>query len=798
MQSNNWVTNGNLGSKDAVLVFRTSVLAESATPTQEMPAALFNISYKFMNTETRLLRKILNGHGMVEIGHEQMDFNLLWTGNQLKPDMLRNLSPFQRINHFPRSSELTRKDRLYKNIERMQHFRGFKHFDIVPQTFLLPVDYKELCFAHNKNKGPWIVKPVASSRGRGIFLAKTPDEIQAHIASDEQVVVARYIADPLCIDGHKCDIRIYVAVTSMDPLCIWIYEEGLVRIATVRYDNNAENLWNPCMHLCNYSINKYHTDYIKSNNASDEDVGHKWTLSALLRHLRNQGCNTEQLMLNIEDIIIKAIFACTQPIVSACRMFVPHATNCFELFGFDVLIDDTLKPWLIEVNLSPSLGCDTPLDTKVKASLLTDLLTLVGIPAVSQLMKASYDNKGCKIRSLSSNRRVNSADFAYNIQGTKKSQLQALTVEELRIIKAARRQFERKGGFVRIFPTVDSMQKYGMFLDPITGIPTAASTSSGSGTYLMIIPHNYNQMLFTQLFAAASEEKENSILERIVKYERTLDRSFSIVIGSKSSSTKCQDETRKLKQQIRKHIENGDELSVLQARKTFGIYLEHVLRRLSVDGKHSHEEHIIKFLHRIAVYMRQPFFIRNVSHNRIMTKERGAMVAKLLGDYLHLYNKDTEGYVDNFDRIGMIPMKLFDEFISHAQELDLESVLTLHTNVTQQMPFLYNSFSPGIPAAPPIPVGAHGFLKSLPCMAPGSHIREVWRSDPSGLSRGEKSQTKVHSKVKVDKKVIDGGTVEVPEKPCKLLPIKKKVPLSTNSKLKDRDRSGWLFEAAKF
>lgn len=210
MQSNNWVTNGTLGSKDAVLVFRTSVLAATATPSHsstsstiyeqdsfssetpstsstcaetttltlpknfnfiekkskkrclesssstssssssslnstnsvenpesnidltesttsskngesdekslenkeniivqpldkdDMPAAIFNISYKFMNTETRLLRKILNGHGMVEIGHEQMDFNLLWTGNQLKPDMLRNLSPFQRINHFPR------------------------------------------------------------------------------------------------------------------------------------------------------------------------------------------------------------------------------------------------------------------------------------------------------------------------------------------------------------------------------------------------------------------------------------------------------------------------------------------------------------------------------------------------------------------------------------------------------------------------------------------------------------------------------------------------------------------------
>lgn len=68
----------------------------------EMPAALFNITYKFLNTETRLLRKILNGHGLAEVGHDATDFNILWTGNQLKPDMLRNLSQYQRINHFPR------------------------------------------------------------------------------------------------------------------------------------------------------------------------------------------------------------------------------------------------------------------------------------------------------------------------------------------------------------------------------------------------------------------------------------------------------------------------------------------------------------------------------------------------------------------------------------------------------------------------------------------------------------------------------------------------------------------------
>lgn len=86
-----------------------------------------------------------------------------------------------------------------------------------------------------------------------------PDQIP----KGESVVVAKYIDKPLLVDGHKCDLRLYVCVTSFDPLLIYMYEEGLVRFATVKYDKSNKTLWNPCMHLCNYSINKYHSDYVK-------------------------------------------------------------------------------------------------------------------------------------------------------------------------------------------------------------------------------------------------------------------------------------------------------------------------------------------------------------------------------------------------------------------------------------------------------------------------------------------------------------------------------------------------------
>lgn len=77
------------------------------------------------------------------------------------------------------------------------------------------------------------------------------------------MVVAKYIENPLLVSGYKCDLRLYVLVTCYDPLIVYLYEEGLVRLATVKYDPNRKHLWNPCMHLCNYSINKHHSDYIK-------------------------------------------------------------------------------------------------------------------------------------------------------------------------------------------------------------------------------------------------------------------------------------------------------------------------------------------------------------------------------------------------------------------------------------------------------------------------------------------------------------------------------------------------------
>ena len=81
----------------------------------------------------------------------------------------------------------------------------------------------------------------------------------------------------------------------------------------------------------------------------------------------------------IDDLIIKTLLSIENTVFNAMEMTVPYRTNCFEVLGFDILLDDTLRPWLLEINLSPSLNTDSPLDLKIKGSMIADLFTMIGV-----------------------------------------------------------------------------------------------------------------------------------------------------------------------------------------------------------------------------------------------------------------------------------------------------------------------------------------------------------------------------------------------------------------------------------
>jgi tubulin polyglutamylase TTLL4 len=103
---------------------------------------------------------------------------------------------------------------------------------------------------------------VASSCGRGIKVCGE----KYKITKKEGILACKYIANPHLINGLKYDLRVYVLVTSYNPLKIYIYNDGLVRFATQKYNNNPESLQNKFMHLTNFSINKRAPNFVKNTD----------------------------------------------------------------------------------------------------------------------------------------------------------------------------------------------------------------------------------------------------------------------------------------------------------------------------------------------------------------------------------------------------------------------------------------------------------------------------------------------------------------------------------------------------
>lgn len=113
-------------------------------------------------------------------------------------------------------------------------------------------------FVRRKHRSAvYIFKPKASAQGKGIFLATDIQEVlESRDPTDRHFVVSEYISQPYLINGYKFDMRIYVLVSSLHPLKIWICREGLARFCAEKYSLSHEGLHNKFAHLTNYSINK--------------------------------------------------------------------------------------------------------------------------------------------------------------------------------------------------------------------------------------------------------------------------------------------------------------------------------------------------------------------------------------------------------------------------------------------------------------------------------------------------------------------------------------------------------------
>ena len=141
---------------------------------------------------------------------------------------------------------------------------------------------------------------------------------------------------------------------------LYLYDDGLVRFATKPFNTNKRDLGDKFIHLTNYAVNK-DSDSFQHNSEPGEFQGHKWSLKTFWKYLDTGGCNWARLWDKIKIIVVKTIICAHSEVLESFKQHNLNSYNCYKLFGVDILIDDKLKPWLLELNNYPSL-CQTALD----------------------------------------------------------------------------------------------------------------------------------------------------------------------------------------------------------------------------------------------------------------------------------------------------------------------------------------------------------------------------------------------------------------------------------------------------
>jgi len=338
-----------------------------------------------------LLQVILYDHGWVRIPAEDDTWHLWWAAGQANPLAIRALRPWQRLNKFPKSSTLTLKAHLSATLNAAIARYGPETFGrVVPEAYVLPAQ-AELFEAVRRAEPTdtiWIVKPYAAYCGRGIFLLRNDEALPAaEEEGAERCVACRYVAKPHLIHGYKYDLRLYVLVTSWHPLCVYLYGNGLARFATSKYATGPGDLGNRMAHITNYTLNKRSANFQQAASAEEDGRGSKWTLDALRAHLAAEvgPQRARRVWEAVDALVAKACIAAEPAMLASYERYAPEGLRAqpraglFQLFGFDVMLDEDLKPWLLEVNLDPALGTDSPLDFRVKGPLLCDTLNLLGI-----------------------------------------------------------------------------------------------------------------------------------------------------------------------------------------------------------------------------------------------------------------------------------------------------------------------------------------------------------------------------------------------------------------------------------
>ena len=341
--------------------------------------------------------EILNKNGIIRSYYHNNNHNLFLKG--FNKGSLKKLNKncdyfneYQILYHYMGVEVYFYKNILYQDYSYMRSF--FKQsYNYMPITYEYPKDKEEIEKKFKNYKlnlnDLWIVKPINLCSGIGIHIFQSLEEEKK--LGRSKYLISKYLSNPHLINGKKYDMRLYVLISGFEPLRIYLNNEGLIRIAADKYTLNKKTIQNKYAHLTNTAINVHNKKYKNPKKLIDEKAN-KWNLLTYRNYLKRNKMNVKAIFGKIEDIIIKTVIAGQRHIIKTSKELNLNDRNMFNVLGFDIILDNSSVPHLLEVNTRPYMKDYNKYDRIIKSNLFVDTLNIVGISPFSHKKNyKSYD-----------------------------------------------------------------------------------------------------------------------------------------------------------------------------------------------------------------------------------------------------------------------------------------------------------------------------------------------------------------------------------------------------------------------